>query len=188
LEVSTSAVVNSVEVNFSLIFKLTLQQRFCEMNSELKYVAQGCLLAIVFLIAAFVVKFSFSYTGPPQKSDQIVTIDPNPAGDSATSAGRTLFITNCASCHAINKKLTGPALYGVIDRVQDKNLLYEWIRNNKKVLKSGNAYFNSLYIQYDRIEMNLFPNLIDADIEAILSYISAGGAKMILPSRTAYIQ
>ncbi len=51
--------------------------------------------------------------------------------------GKALFAQNCASCHAVNKDLTGPALKGVEDRWPDKKLLYKWIRNNQEVIKSG---------------------------------------------------
>jgi len=80
-------------------------------------------------------------------------------------------MTNCASCHAINKRLTGPALAGINERVADKKLLHDWIRNNKKVLQSGNDYFNALYKQYGQVSMNAFPNLSDDDIDAILAYV-----------------
>ena len=38
--------------------------------------------------------------------------------------GKALFQANCASCHAVNKKLTGPALAGVEDRWPDKAKLH----------------------------------------------------------------
>ena len=37
--------------------------------------------------------------------------------------GKALFSQNCASCHAVNKKLTGPALAGVEDRWSEKKNL-----------------------------------------------------------------
>lgn len=86
--------------------------------------------------------------------------------------GKALFQQNCASCHAVNKALTGPALAGVEDRVTDKKLLHAWIRNNQAVLATGNKYFTDLYNQYNKTAMNLFPNLTDAEIDAILGYIN----------------
>jgi cytochrome c2 len=46
--------------------------------------------------------------------------------------GEQLFKQNCASCHAIDKVLAGPALGGVLNRgpwAEDKKHLYEWIHN-----------------------------------------------------------
>jgi mono/diheme cytochrome c family protein len=87
--------------------------------------------------------------------------------------GKALFQANCASCHHPTKVITGPALKGVTDLVPDKKLLHEWIRNNGAVLASGNKYFNDLFIQYNKTPMNLFPNLTDAEIDAILKYVDS---------------
>jgi mono/diheme cytochrome c family protein len=85
--------------------------------------------------------------------------------------GKALFQSNCAQCHNPIKVVTGPALKGVTSRVQDQKLLHDWIHNNNKVLASGNVYFNNLYNSYGRAPMNIFPNLSDADIDAILHYV-----------------
>mgnify|MGYP001206778766 CR=1 FL=1 len=87
--------------------------------------------------------------------------------------GKSLFQQNCASCHAVHKDLTGPKLAGIEERVPDKKLLYDWIRNNQAVLKSGNKYFNDLYNQWNKTPMNPFPNLSDEEIGAIISYINS---------------
>jgi mono/diheme cytochrome c family protein len=85
--------------------------------------------------------------------------------------GKALFQTNCAQCHNPIKVVTGPALKGVTERVPNRKLLHDWIHNNTKVLASGNAYFTNLYNQYGKTPMNLFPNLSDQDIDAILNYV-----------------
>lgn len=90
---------------------------------------------------------------------------------SAQEDGRTLFQSNCAQCHNPIKVITGPALKGVTERVPDQKLLHAWIHNNQQVLASGNTYFNNLFNQYGRTPMNVFPNLSDADIDAILKYV-----------------
>lgn len=38
--------------------------------------------------------------------------------------GETLFKTNCAACHALDKQTIGPALGGVVDRLQKNKI---WI-------------------------------------------------------------
>src|SRR6201996_9610170 len=86
--------------------------------------------------------------------------------------GKSLFMSNCAQCHNPIKVVTGPALKGVTSRVTDRKLLHDWIHNNSKVLASGNTYFNNLYNSYGRAPMNIFPNLSDAEIDAILTYVN----------------
>jgi cytochrome c551/c552 len=85
--------------------------------------------------------------------------------------GHALFQSNCAQCHNPFKVVTGPALKGVTERVPDKALLHSWIKNNQKVLASGNPYFTSLFNQFNKTPMNTFPNLSDAEIDAILKYV-----------------
>ena len=87
--------------------------------------------------------------------------------------GKTLFQTNCASCHQVHKKLTGPALAGVEDRWPNKKNLYAWIRNSAAFLKTGDAYANNLYNEYNKVAMNQFPGLTDGEIDAMLAYIKS---------------
>ncbi|GAB2673959.1 c-type cytochrome [Flavihumibacter cheonanensis] len=87
--------------------------------------------------------------------------------------GKALFQQNCASCHAVHKNLTGPALAGIEERVPDKKLLYDWIRNNQAVLATGNKYFTDLYAAWNKTAMNLFPNLTDEEIGAMITYINS---------------
>ena len=101
--------------------------------------------------------------------------------------GKALFQANCAACHHPLKVVTGPALKGIDQRVTDKKLLYSWIKNNQAVLATGNKYFNDLYAQYNKTAMNIFPNLSDAEIDAIIKYVDnyADAAKPVAGGETA---
>jgi len=101
------------------------------------------------------------------------------AGDAAK--GKTLFQSNCASCHSPFKIITGPALKGVTERVPDKKLLHDWIKNNAKVLAGGNPYFVALYNQFNKTAMNTFPNLTDGEIDDILKYVETAQAPSTTP-------
>ena len=93
------------------------------------------------------------------------------------AAGKVLFQANCASCHAVHKEVTGPALAGIEERVPDQKLLHDWIRNNQKVLATGNPYFTELFNRYNKTPMNIFTNLGETDIENILAYVRAEESK-----------
>jgi mono/diheme cytochrome c family protein len=95
--------------------------------------------------------------------------------------GKTLFQTNCASCHQVHKKLTGPALAGVEDRWPNKKNLYAWIRNSAAFLKTGDVYANNLYNEYNKVAMNQFTALTDGEIDAMLAYIKSVPAPGIGP-------
>ena len=52
--------------------------------------------------------------------------------------GKELFNTNCAACHKLDAKATGPALRGVAAKY-DKEWLYKWVKNSGELIKSGDA-------------------------------------------------
>jgi mono/diheme cytochrome c family protein len=87
------------------------------------------------------------------------------------NAGRGIFMNNCATCHAVKKIVTGPALAGIEERVTDKKLLHSWIHNSTQVVKSGEPYFVGRFNEFNRIQMPPFPGLSDADIDNILAYV-----------------
>ena len=86
--------------------------------------------------------------------------------------GKALFSQKCASCHAPNKVLIGPALAGVEERWPDKTKLYAWIHNSASVVKSGYPRAVEVYNQFNKIQMTAFPELTEKDIDAILAYVN----------------
>ncbi len=92
--------------------------------------------------------------------------------------GKALFQTNCASCHAVGKKLTGPALAGLEGRGpwSDRKKLYAWIKNPAAFAKTD-AYAANLIKEYNGVLMMGFPGLAEADIDAIVTYINTEATK-----------
>jgi len=85
------------------------------------------------------------------------------------AAGKALFNTHCAACHHLDKKMTGPALRGLTERL-DNEWLHKWIRNSAEMVKSGDAYAVKIFEEYNGSPMTAFPQLSDADIDNILAY------------------
>ena len=85
--------------------------------------------------------------------------------------GQALFSANCAQCHAINKRATGPALAGVEDRGpwKDRKQVHAWVHNPAGYMKTD-SYTAGLQKEYT-IVMTAFPQLTDKDIDAVLDYI-----------------
>ncbi len=97
------------------------------------------------------------------------------AQDGDPVAGKSLFNSQCAACHKLDKKMTGPALRNVEARLAedeglDRQWLYSWIRNSAGMIKAGDAYANKIYNEYNKTAMTAFPQLSDADIDNILAY------------------
>ncbi|MCY1496975.1 Cytochrome c-554(547) [compost metagenome] len=91
------------------------------------------------------------------------------AGDAA--AGKALFNANCAACHKLDAKMTGPALRGVTER-HDKKWLHAWIKDSQAMIKSGDAAAVKVFNENNKSVMTAFPQLSDADIDNILAYTS----------------
>lgn len=90
--------------------------------------------------------------------------------------GEKLFKANCTACHALDKKLVGPALGGVVERLEkEQNLdtawLQKWISNNEKLRASGDKYANEVYNANGKQAMQVFEGkLTEKDINDILAY------------------
>jgi cytochrome c2 len=85
--------------------------------------------------------------------------------------GKSLFQQNCQTCHALDKKLTGPALRGFHERGPwgDVAEFTKWVKNPASYMKT-NAYTQALQKEYGTI-MTAFGQLNDKQIASIYDYI-----------------
>ena len=92
-------------------------------NSMEQVAYRNVTLKSLTLLYFAVLAFSFS----PKAN---ASIDFPAAQTIDTVAGETLFNANCAACHKLYKKATGPALFQVGDKY-DRDWLYAWIKNSQ---------------------------------------------------------
>jgi len=97
--------------------------------------------------------------------------------------GKELFNTNCAACHKLDAKATGPALRGVGAKYE-KAWLYKWIHNSADLIKSGDALAIKVYEEYNKVPMSGFPQLSEADIDDIIAYTMEAKAVAVVPVAT----
>jgi cytochrome c2 len=109
--------------------------------------------------------------------------DAAPAADATTSAapvattggdaakGKELFNANCAACHKLDAKSTGPALRDIASR-REVGWLYKWIHNSSELIKSGDADAVKVFEENNKIPMTAFPQLSEGDIDNIIAYTS----------------
>ena len=122
------------------------------------------------LALTFVFAFAVSAQEPaaaPAPAPDATAAPAAGAGDPAK--GKELFNTNCAACHKLDQKMTGPALRGVGDKY-DKEWLYKWIHNSADLIKSGDAKAVKVYEEFNKVAMTAFPQLSNADIDNIIAY------------------
>ncbi|HSN48408.1 MAG TPA: c-type cytochrome [Flavobacterium sp.] len=97
--------------------------------------------------------------------------------------GKELFNTNCAACHKLDAKATGPALRGVGAKYE-KAWLYKWIKNSSDLIKSGDAQAVKVFGENNKVPMPAFPQLSDADIDNIIAYTMEAKAVAAVPVAT----
>jgi cytochrome c2 len=108
---------------------------------------------------------------PPDTSKQLVYDCMGRLMTSDDNEGKALFIRWCASCHnASSKNSTGPGLMGVLNRIPGGDWKYEFVRNADSIIKSGDAYANAKFVEYNKSPHTRFPNLTNEEIDLILNY------------------
>ncbi|KQB38250.1 c-type cytochrome [Flavobacterium aquidurense] len=85
--------------------------------------------------------------------------------------GKELFNANCAACHKLDAKSTGPALRGVAGK-HDMAWIYKWVHNSSEMIKSGDAVAVKLFEENNKSVMTSFPQLSTGDIDNIIAYTS----------------
>ncbi len=134
---------------------------------------------ILLFSLALMLTFSVSsFAQDPAAPAAATTAPAAGAGDAA--AGKALFNANCAACHKLDAKMTGPALRGVTER-RDAKWLHAWIKDSQALIKSGDATAVKLFEENNKSVMTAFPQLSDADIDNILAYTSEPKAEVKTP-------
>ena len=119
------------------------------------------LLPLSIFLLACIFAFTSSVSASNYTSLPVQTVD--------TVAGETLFKANCAACHKLYKRATGPALFGVGDKYE-RDWLYQWIRNSQDLVKAGDAQAVAIFEEYNGSVMTAFEQLSNADIDNIIAY------------------
>ena len=94
--------------------------------------------------------------------------------------GKEIFNANCAACHKLDAKATGPALRGVAAKY-DKEWLYKWIKNSGELIKSGDAQAVKVFEENNKVAMTAFPQLSNEDIDNIIAYTSEPAPVAVTP-------
>jgi cytochrome c551/c552 len=139
--------------------------------NQIKYILSACLILLMIFMGIFLYK-TFPESGiidQNQTAIDKISLE----STKVNSKGQQLFKQNCASCHALDKDLVGPALHGISQRgpwAEDKNNLKKWIKNPASFI-SSDVYAKALKAKYG-IPMPAQPQLSDADIEQVIEFIT----------------
>lgn len=142
-------------------------------NSIARKLFLGLALSLIFSLT------SFAQDAAPVATD--VAAAPAATGGGDVVKGKELFNANCAACHKLDAKATGPALRGVAGKY-DTPWLHKWIKNSSELIKSGDAQAVKVFNENNKAVMTAFPQLSDTDIDDILAYTSEPKAEAAAPA------
>jgi mono/diheme cytochrome c family protein len=141
--------------------------------NQIKYSAYALLLVFATAsVALYIDNLSF----PTHNQDKVTQISAETTSKSAAPVvnafGKNVFQSNCQTCHALDKVVTGPALRGVNERgpwTERKNLI-KWVHNPAAMIPTL-AYTKELASAFGGQVMPSFPQLSEKEINAIFDYI-----------------
>lgn len=98
----------------------------------------------------------------------VTTINTGRAAD-----GKELFESKCKACHHPEKNGVGPALKGVKAKwdAEESGLIYTWVRNQDDAARQSSFAAEIAASRGD--VMTKFPELSDADVDAVFEYVEA---------------
>ncbi len=130
-------------------------------NSRKLFLSIALMLAVSFS--------SFAQDAAPAAATEAAPAAATAGGDPVK--GKALFNSNCAACHKLDAKSTGPALRGVSEK-HDMEWIYKWVHNSSDMIKSGDAAAVKLFNENNKAVMTSFPQLSNEDIDNIIAYTS----------------
>lgn len=100
-------------------------------------------------------------------TSNFVKANPDPPAE-----GKAIFMSRCASCHNVNKTLTGPALAGVDER-RSIDWIINFVHSSQSMIKKGDKDAVALYEKFNKIPMPDHPDLTDENIKSIVAFIKS---------------
>src|SRR5258708_1596073 len=139
------------------------------MNRQVNYIIYAMLLSLSLPIGYYFIDKIVSTVEVSKNQDLNLNKEKKfvaPAMSKSAIAGKSLFMSKCASCHRIFESSTGPGLAYLEDRgpwIERQNV-YEWIKNPPAFMKK-NKYVQGLQSQF-RITMQSFPDITNEEVDA----------------------
>ena len=93
-----------------------------------------------------------------------------PTDEESIAKGKATFQELCTVCHAVDRKVVGPALMNVYER-RELPWIIAFVKNSQRVIASGDPIAVALYNEYNKTQMNSFDYLSDEEIIDILAYV-----------------
>lgn len=138
---------------------------------------------IIFLLSVFLIStigiMAFVYIDTQKSFPGCATEMPQPICGTESMLtenglkGRDVFNANCAACHKLYKRMTGPSLKGLVqnERYPSKEYFFEYVRNEQKLVEQKDKYTLAINEEYNFDYKHHF-ELSDLELEQLLEYIA----------------
>lgn len=160
-----------------LLIQKSYSNRLRSFKRSLKRNVTGSAFCFVVMLLVFSTITTLSMQCAYAQDSTAQTTPDAVATDAAAGAspeviaqGKELFEGNCAQCHAVHKKLVGPALVGAEARWGSRAAIINFIKYPEKTINSGDAYAKKLYDEYQQYMPN-HDFFKDEQVASILDYI-----------------
>lgn len=100
--------------------------------------------------------------------------------------GKTIFKSRCASCHAIDKRVIGPALKDVDKRHEEKWII-DFVHSSQTVINGGDEKAAKLFQEYNQTIMPDHKDLSEAQVKNIIAYIKDESVKEPVKASKGYV-
>lgn len=97
-------------------------------------------------------------------------ISSNVSAQQDVEEGKLIFRSRCASCHAVDRRLVGPALQNVYDRRENKWIV-DFVHSSQTMIKKGDPDAVALFDEYNNTVMPDHKDLSEAQISNIIAYV-----------------
>ncbi|WP_281337112.1 c-type cytochrome [Flavobacterium eburneipallidum] len=131
-------------------------------------ISRKLYLSLAFMLTLSLTSYA-QETAPAVATPVDATATPAATSGGDPVKGKEIFNTNCAACHKLDAKSTGPALRGVGAKY-DKAWIYKWVHNSGDLIKSGDAKAVKVFEENNKVPMTAFPQLSESDIDNIIAY------------------
>jgi mono/diheme cytochrome c family protein len=100
------------------------------------------------------------------------TLQPTIASESI-KAGKLLYVSNCANCHAVKKDIAAPALAGLQNRGRwkDSKEVLKWIHNPPGYMANDRSGYTLSLKNKFGVMMPPFPQLKQKDIDNLIAFV-----------------
>jgi cytochrome c2 len=115
--------------------------------------------------------------GTPSSQEEFALTAASKQLNGDAQGGKALFLEKCASCHNINmvSNMTGPALYGAVDRWKNRADLYQWVQDYSVLVEQGHPRALEME-KWSPTAMTAFEDLDTTEIRNIFAFVEAKGS------------